>query len=105
MPELRSPFAGDFDRTDAAELAGVLKAFTDPARLRIISLLACHGPMAIIELVPLVGLSQPTVSHHVRILDAAGVIHSRRDRHLVYRTLDHEVLATLAGLLTPGGTR
>lgn len=105
MRELRSPFAGDFTRADALDLAGVLKVFTDPARLRIISLLACNGPMAIIELVPLVGLSQPTVSHHVRILDAAGVIRSRRDRHFVYRTLDLDALAALAGLLTQGGAR
>jgi ArsR family transcriptional regulator len=61
---------------DAARLAGLLKAVADPTRLRLLSLIAAHanGEACVCNLTEPVGLSQPTVSHHLKILVEAGLL-------------------------------
>ncbi|HCU48563.1 MAG TPA: transcriptional regulator, partial [Micromonosporaceae bacterium] len=76
LPQI-SPLAGEpIERADAERLAGVLKALADPARLRLLSLIqsAPEGEACVCDLTAPLGLSQPTVSHHLRILTEAGLL-------------------------------
>lgn len=59
---------------EAAELASVLAALADPVRLRLFSLVASQGEVCSCDLEEPLERSQPTVSHHTRILAAAGLI-------------------------------
>lgn len=61
---------------DAERTARSLKALADPARLRLLSLLAAHegGEACVCDLVEPLGLSQPTVSHHLKVLTEAGFV-------------------------------
>jgi ArsR family transcriptional regulator len=59
---------------DAVELAQVLGALADPVRLRLLSLVAAHGEVCSCDLEGPLDRSQPTVSHHTRILAEAGLI-------------------------------
>ncbi|GGK63126.1 ArsR/SmtB family transcription factor [Ornithinimicrobium pekingense] len=65
---------------EAAELAARFAALGDPVRLRLLSLLATstHGAVCACDLVEPVGKSQPTVSHHLKILREAGLVTSER---------------------------
>lgn len=62
------------DETEAVELAGVLAALADPIRLRLLSLVAAQGEVCSCDLEGPLDRSQPTVSHHTRILAEAGLI-------------------------------
>jgi ArsR family transcriptional regulator, arsenate/arsenite/antimonite-responsive transcriptional repressor len=87
---------------EAAELAAVLKAVADPARLRLLSLIQAHhgGEACVCDLTEPLGLSQPTVSHHLKVLFEAGLV-SRQKRGLwVYYRAIPERLAALAAALT-----
>lgn len=59
---------------DAQRLAGVLKAVAHPARLRLLSIITSSGEACACDLVEPLGLSQPTVSHHLRVLVEAGLV-------------------------------
>ena len=89
--------------TDADQLARTLKAIAEPTRLRLLSLIAAHdnGEACVCDLTDPVGLSQPTVSHHLKVLVAAGLL--ARDKRGVwsYYTLIPEALGALAVVLTP----
>jgi DNA-binding transcriptional ArsR family regulator len=63
---------------DLRRLRTVYRALGDETRLRVISLLAEHGPMPVNELSARVALSQPLISWHLRILRLAGLINTRR---------------------------
>ena len=87
---------------EATVLAGVLKAVADPTRLRLLSLIQAHegGEACVCDLTEPVGLSQPTVSHHLRILlDAGLVTRDKRGSWAFYRTVPAR-LAELATALT-----
>lgn len=60
----------------AAELSRTLKAIADPARLRLLSLIAAHrgGEACVCDLTEPLGLTQPTVSHHLKVLVDAGLL-------------------------------
>ncbi len=62
--------------TDAEGLARTLKALADPARLRLLSIIAAHegGEACVCDLTEPLGLSQPTVSHHLKVLTEAGLL-------------------------------
>ena len=65
------------DAAAAERLAAVLKALAEPTRLRLISLIAAHGAAGqacVCDLTEPVGLSQPTVSHHMKQLVDAGLV-------------------------------
>ena len=74
------------------ELLETYKALADESRLRIVSILS-RGAFSVGELTDLLGLSQPTVSHHLKILQRAGVTTSRKDGTWVFYTL-HESTET-----------
>ena len=71
---------------DATDLAERFKALADPARLRILSLVSERDEVCGCELVEPLGLSQPTVSHHLKVLHEAGLLErERRGRWIHYR--------------------
>ncbi|MFG2309856.1 ArsR/SmtB family transcription factor [Streptomyces sp. NPDC048566] len=74
----------------AAELARVFKALGDPVRLRLLSMIASQagGEVCVCDLTPAFDLSQPTISHHLKLLRQAGLIDcERRGTWVYYRLL------------------
>jgi ArsR family transcriptional regulator len=73
---------------NAASVARAMKALSDPARLRLISMIAAHedGEACVCDLTEPLGLSQPTVSHHLKVLNDAGFLsRSKRGTWAYYR--------------------
>jgi ArsR family transcriptional regulator len=101
-----TPLTGQpLDPDAAVRLANVLKAIAEPTRLRLLSLVAAHaGAQACIcELTDPVGLSQPTVSHHMKVLVDAGLLHrEQRGKWAYYRLVPgtFDALATLLSTLS-----
>jgi ArsR family transcriptional regulator len=86
---------------EAATLAAGFKALSDPARLRLISLVAAHADQeaCVCDLTEPVGLSQPTVSHHLKLLVEAGILTREQRGKWAYYKLVPDTLDTLAGLI------
>jgi ArsR family transcriptional regulator len=81
-PVLDAPLEAE----DAERLAGWMKVLADPARLRLLSLIASAGEACACDLVDPVGVSQPTVSHHLKVLTEAGLVErEQRGRWAFYR--------------------
>src|SRR3954454_8471755 len=75
----------DVARAQAARMAKVAKALGDPVRVQLVDVLRKHaGKVCVCELVPLFDLSQPTVSHHLKVLRQAGLVESERRGLWVY---------------------
>ncbi len=104
LTECCSPVVGQvLPPAQAETLAASLKALADPTRLRLVSLVAAHAGQeaCVCDLTVPVGLSQPTVSHHLRILVDAGILaREQRGRWAYYRLLP-DTLTELAQLITP----
>src|SRR3954454_6067910 len=93
--------AAPLGETDAAELAQGFAALADPARLRILSLLAsaADGEVCVCALLAPVGRSQPTVSHHLKVLSEAGlIVGDKRGRWVWYRTVPGRLAELRAAL-------
>lgn len=104
MRALTPVFRSPMPRSGAERLAGVLKALAEPNRLQLLALLA-EGEQTGTELTARLGrLSQPTVSHHLAILAAAGLIQRRRDGVYVWHSLAPAGIAAVVDALRPGGT-
>jgi ArsR family transcriptional regulator, arsenate/arsenite/antimonite-responsive transcriptional repressor len=75
-----SGLAEPLDRSDAEDLAKLLKAVADPVRLQLLALVrsADGGEACVCDLTAPVGLSQPTVSHHLKVLTDAGLLSRER---------------------------
>lgn len=88
----------------AVTLAAQLKALADPARLRLISLLAASpgGEECVCDLTEPLALTQPTVSHHLRVLREAGLVESEKRGTWVYYRVQPAALQAVADVLTPG---
>jgi ArsR family transcriptional regulator, arsenate/arsenite/antimonite-responsive transcriptional repressor len=90
----------DVDREQALRMAEVAKALGDPVRVQLIDVLRKHaGKVCVCELVPLFDLSQPTVSHHLKVLRQAGLVGSERQGLWAYYYVIPDALAELAGWL------
>src|SRR5581483_1912669 len=75
------------DEADAT--ARLFKALSDPARVKIVNLLATSDdPVCVCELIPAIGLSQPTVSHHLKKLTAAGLLEREQRGVWAYYSID-----------------
>ncbi len=85
--------------TDADELAGMLGALADPVRLRLLSLVAAQGEVCSCNLEEPLGKSQPTVSHHTKVLAEAGLIAGERRGKWMWWTIVPERLGQLRRLL------
>ena len=90
------------DAEQADDLASVLKAIAEPTRLRLLSLVAAHegGEACVCELTDPVALSQPTVSHHLKILVDAGLLEREQRGRWAYYRLIPDALNNLGQLLT-----
>lgn len=100
-----SPVTGGALNVEAAEqLAHRFKALGDPTRVRLLSLIAAQPAReaCICDLTEPVGLSQPTVSHHMKqLVDAGLVTREQRGRWAFYRVADSTLNALSKSLLTP----
>ncbi|MFD3561870.1 ArsR/SmtB family transcription factor [Streptomyces sp. NPDC058686] len=94
--------AAPLDDEQAVELARVFKALGDPVRLRLLSMIASRegGEICVCDLTPAFDLSQPTISHHLKLLRQAGLIDCERRGTWVYYWLLPEMTDKLAGVLT-----
>jgi ArsR family transcriptional regulator len=90
-------------KSDAEELAKTLKALADPVRLRVLSFLAAQpdGEACVCHIIEPVGLSQPTVSHHLKLLHGAGLLErEKRGQWVYYRVVPERLEAVRAALAT-----
>lgn len=96
-PLLREPLG----QTDAEQLAVTLKALADPARLRLLSIVASSADQeaCVCDLIDPIGLSQPTVSHHLKVLTEAGFLSRAKRGTWAYYRLIPEALDRVSRLL------
>jgi ArsR family transcriptional regulator len=96
-PLVRAPLS----RESAITLAATLKALSDPVRLRLLSVVASHdgGEACVCDLSAGIELSQPTISHHLKVLRDAGLLDSERRASWVYYRVNRTVLQQLSQVL------
>ena len=96
-PLFQEPLSAD----DAERLAGALKAIADPARLRLLSLIQAQPghEACVCHLTEPLGLSQPTVSHHLKVLLRAGLVEREQRESWAFFRLCEEPLVSLRELL------
>jgi ArsR family transcriptional regulator len=100
--------AAPLSAEQAEELAVRLKAIADPTRLRLLSLMLSNPGLeaCTCDLTEPLGLSQPTVTHHLRkLVDAGIVVPDRRVGNFTYYRVRSDALGELAGLLAPTTAR
>jgi ArsR family transcriptional regulator, arsenate/arsenite/antimonite-responsive transcriptional repressor len=98
-PLLREPI----NAGQAADLARLLKALADPTRLRLVSMVAAHedGEACVCDLTEPLGLTQPTISHHLKILVEAGIFTRDKRGVWAYYALVPSALSALSAVLQP----
>jgi ArsR family transcriptional regulator, arsenate/arsenite/antimonite-responsive transcriptional repressor len=96
-----SLLSAPLDAADAAEVAKGFAALSDPVRLRVLSMLAAAdaGEVCVCEFVDPLGKSQPTISHHLKILSEAGLVEGERRGKWVWYSLNRDRLAELRGAI------
>src|SRR5262245_12087876 len=91
----------DVERAQAERMARMAKALGDPIRLQLVDVLRKHaGKVCVCELVPLFDLSQPTVSHHLKVLRDAGLVDSERRGLWAYYYVIPDALEELSAWLS-----
>jgi ArsR family transcriptional regulator len=92
-----APVRAPLDRVEAQEVAGLLKAVSDPARLQLLSIIRAADECcaSVYDLTPALGLAQPTVSHHLKVLTEAGLLTRERRGQQAWFTLVPERLAQI----------
>lgn len=101
-PLLREPVSPD----QAADLARILKALAEPTRLRLVSMVAAHeGREACVcdDLTEPLGLTQPTISHHLKVLVHAGILSRDKRGVWAYYALVPGALQALSAVLGDTG--
>jgi ArsR family transcriptional regulator, arsenate/arsenite/antimonite-responsive transcriptional repressor len=87
------------DEDEAVATAELFKALADPARVRIVNTLATAGePVCACEFEPSLGLSQPTVSHHLRKLTEVGLLEREQRGKWAYFSLQRDAVEKLAAV-------
>ncbi len=105
MPRVRDELCPRDERApsrppDLRAHAPLLRALGDEARLDIVARLASSGDaVCVCDLIPGLGLAQPTVSHHLKVLRDAGVVRSERRGSWVYYSLELAIVGQLAGII------
>ncbi len=96
-PLSREPLSAE----QAGQVAPLLKALADPVRLRLMSLIASHpgGEACVCDLNEAFDLSQPTISHHLKVLHEAGLVEREKRGVWVYYRALTEALASLGTLI------
>lgn len=99
------PVLGEpLDAEEAERLAGAMRVLADPARIRLLSLIASgpEGEACVCNLVEPLGLGQPTVSHHLKVLHQAGLLdRERRGRWVYYRVRPEQLEPIREALAAP----
>jgi ArsR family transcriptional regulator len=91
----------EIERAGAERMAKVAKALGDPIRMQLVDVLRRHaGKVCVCELVPLFDLSQPTVSHHLKVLREADIVGSERRGLWAYYYVQPEALKELTEWLS-----
>ena len=80
------------------DAAKILKAISDPKRLRIVDMLSC-GELCGCRILEAFHITQPTLSHDMRVLIEAGIVNDRREGKNIFYSLDHERLAGFQDIL------
>src|SRR5687767_13586714 len=93
-PGIASPLS----RADAEPIAHLLKAVADPTRLQLLSIIKASpsGQACVCDLTEPVGLSQPTVSHHLKVLTDAGILEREQRGTWAWFSINHERLTRIA---------
>src|SRR3954447_23423484 len=90
----------DVERAQAQRMAAIAKALADPVRIQLVDVLRKHaGKVCVSELVPLFDLSQPTISHHLKVLRDAGLVQYEKPGLWAYYYVLPGVLDELSGWL------
>jgi ArsR family transcriptional regulator len=92
---------GALDANEAEAMARALRVLADPARLRLLSLIQAQptGEACVCHLTEPLGLSQPTVSHHLKVLHEAGLVEREQRGSWVFYRVQRKQLRSLRGLL------
>jgi ArsR family transcriptional regulator len=91
----------DIERAQAERMGIVAKALGDPISMQLVDVLRKHaGKVCVCELVPLYDLSQPTVSHHLKVLREAGIVGSERSGLWAYYYVNPGALEELSAWLS-----
>jgi ArsR family transcriptional regulator len=98
-----TPGARAIDLTAAAALAARFKALSDPTRVAMVNRLAGADEVCVCDLADDFELSQPTISHHLKILRTAGLVRSNKRGTWAYYRLVPEAIEALAAALAPVG--
>ena len=102
VPDCCSVLDAPIDEDRAAELAQAFAALADPVRLRLFSMIAAAGGACSCNLVEPLGKSQPTVSHHTKVLAEAGLITGEKAGRWVNWSVVPERLEQLRAALDAG---
>ena len=98
-----SPLTGGIlDTASAERLAGVFKALADPARVKLLSLIAASGEACVCDLTDPLGLTQPTVSHHIKMLVDTGFVSREQRGKWAYYRVNNDALDKVAQLISTG---
>ena len=89
------------DESDAAELAGLLKAVADPVRLRLLNIISQAGEACACDLPAALDRSQPTISHHLKVLVEAGLLDREQRGKWAWFSIKNERLRALGDALIP----
>jgi ArsR family transcriptional regulator, arsenate/arsenite/antimonite-responsive transcriptional repressor len=100
-----APSAPPLSRDRAQQQAALLKAVADPVRLQLISLIAAapDREACVCDMTEAVGLAQPTVSHHLKVLTEAGVLSRERRGTWAWFSLQPARLREIGDILDPAG--
>ena len=98
--ELRKRAVFDVDLNQAEARAALFKTLADPARVAIVIALAGASEACVEDLRHMLALSQPTVSHHLRVVRESGIVEARRCGTLRLYSMLPEVLNQMQGLVT-----
>ena len=91
----------DVERANAERMAKVAKALGDPIRVQLVDVLRRHaGKVCVCELTPLFDVSQPTVSHHLKVLRDAGLVGVERRGLWAYYYVNPDALEEMSQWLT-----
>jgi ArsR family transcriptional regulator, arsenate/arsenite/antimonite-responsive transcriptional repressor len=96
--------AGRLGAEQATALAQRLKVLADPTRLRLLSMLldSEHGEACTCDLVEPLGLSQPTVTHHLHRMAEAGIVHGEKRGRWTFYSVDKNAIETITDALKLG---
>jgi len=101
-----TPLAGEpMSEEQASQVAPLLKALADPVRLRLMSIVLSHenGEACVCDLTPAFDLSQPTISHHLKVLHEAGLLDREKRGTWVFYRAKPEAMQAISALFATAG--